>query len=105
MFDFPEPLFETHLAKPKVCLVCGRREAEMVLRTTNDEIVPLCRDCSADWNVYGYQILRRIKPGRLIRRLLTFKLRHPFRPPSVAALWRDIDGLKNWARKMKKWMR
>ncbi len=83
----------------------AEREATTVLRTTNEEIVPLCGDCAADWNVYGYQILRRIKPGRLIRRLLLFKLRHPFQQPSLAAIWRDVEKLQAWARKMKKWMR
>ena len=105
MIDFPEPLFETHLLASKVCLVCGQRKATTVLRTTNDEIVPLCGECSADWNVYGYQILRRIHPGRLIRRLVMFKLGHPFQPPSMRSLWHDIAGLKNWAGKMKKWIR
>ena len=36
----------------------------MVLRTIDHEIVPVCEDCSSDWNLYGYLILKRIKPGR-----------------------------------------
>jgi hypothetical protein len=102
--DLPEPLFESHLHQRKTCLVCGERYARTVLRTTGREVVPLCENCSADWNIYGYQILRRIKPGPLLRRLLAFKLRHPFARPSLRAIWRDIAGLQAWARRMKKWM-
>jgi hypothetical protein len=103
--DFPEPLFEAHLNQQKVCLICAKRFAKTVLRTTDREIVPLCEDCSSDWNLYGYPILKRIKPGVLLRRLLAFKLRHPFRRPSWLTIGRDINGLKDWAGKMRKWMR
>lgn len=105
MIDLPEPLFEANLHQRKVCLVCARKHAEMVLRTTTTEVVPICGDCSIDWNIYGYEILRRIKPGPLVKRLLWFKLAHPFQAPSLRAIWRDLDGLKAWAAKMKKWMR
>jgi transposase-like protein len=103
--DFPEPLFESTLHHRKACLVCGKNYATKVLRTTDREIVPVCDDCSSDWNLYGYQILKRIKPGRLIRRLMMFKLGHPFRPPSWRAVGRDLRGLTEWAKKMKRWMR
>jgi len=105
MIDLPEPLFEANLHQRKVCLVCARKQAEMVLRTTTTEVVPICGDCSIDWNIYGYEILKRIKPAQLVKRLLLFKLLHPFQRPSMRAIWRDIDGLKVWAAKMKKWMR
>lgn len=103
--DFPEPLFESHLHNRKICLACATRFAKTVLRTTDREVVPLCEDCASDWNIHGYQILRRIKPAKLVRRLATFKLRHPFRPPSWPALWRDLRGFSAWGKKMRKWMR
>jgi len=103
--DLPEPLFESALHDRKVCLVCARRYAKTVLRTTEREIVPVCEDCASDWNFYGYQILKRIKPGRLVQRLLAFKLRHPFQRPSLLVVWRDVAALKEWAGKMRKWMR
>lgn len=105
MIDLPEPLFEADLHQRKVCLVCAQRFAETVLRTTTTEVVPICRNCSIDWNIYGYEILKRIKPGPTVKRLLLFKLGHPFQSPSLKTIWRDLEGLKGWAAKMKKWMR
>ncbi|MBI2803643.1 MAG: hypothetical protein HYX68_01500 [Planctomycetes bacterium] len=105
MMDFPEPLYETtHLQSRRMCLVCARKHAESVLRTTEKEIVPLCKGCAADWNCHGYLILRRIKPGRLIWRTLVFKMFHPFQTPSLRVIWQDIKSLQAWAAKMKKWM-
>ena len=105
MIDLPDPLFEANLHQRKLCLVCARRYAQSVLRTTTAEIVPICADCSADWNLYGYEILKRIKPPQLIKRLVQFKLSHPFQGPSPLTIWRDINALKGWAAKMKKWTR
>jgi hypothetical protein len=103
MFDFPEPLFESHLQDERMCLVCARNLASSVLRTPSKEIVPLCSSCATDWNIYGYNILRRIKPGRLLKRAVLFKLRHPLRP-SIRTITRDIKSLQNWAAKMRRWM-
>ncbi len=102
--DLPEPLFESYLHQPHICLVCAQKLARSVLRTTQREIVPLCEDCSANWNLYGYQILKRIKPAPLFKRILAFKVRHPFQRPSWRTIWRDISRLREWAEKMKKWM-
>ena len=103
--DFPEPLYETtFLQSRRMCLVCARKHAESVLRTTDREIVPLCKDCAADWNSYGYVILKRITAGRLIRRTVVFKLLHPFQQPSLWTIWHDIKALQAWAKKMRKWM-
>jgi len=105
MLDFPEPLYETtFLQSRRMCLVCARKFAESVLRTTVKEIVPLCKDCAVDWNFYGYLILKRIKPSRLIWRTLVFKILHPFQPPSLRTIWQDIKNLQAWGAKMKKWM-
>jgi hypothetical protein len=102
--EFPEPLYEsTFLSNPRMCLVCARKHAESVLRTTDQEIVPLCKDCAADWNLYGYLLLKRIKPGQLIRRTAVFKMLHPFQQPSMRTIWHDIKTLRAWAKKMKKW--
>ncbi|MFL5343105.1 MAG: hypothetical protein ACJ8F7_23485 [Gemmataceae bacterium] len=102
--DFPEPLFEGALHRRAVCLACGRRPARSVLRTPGREVVPLCADCAADWNLYGYQLLKRVRPGPLVRRLLRFKLGHPFRGPSWPALVRDLRGFSDWAKRMRRWM-
>ncbi len=104
MMEFPEPLFESHLHQRKICLVCARKYAKTVLRSTDREIVPICEDCSADWNFYGYQILKRIKPGPLVKGLLWFKARHLLGQPTWRTIWRDIRLLKEWAGRMKKWM-
>ncbi len=105
MLDLPEPLYETtYLHSRRMCLVCARRFADSVLRTTEKEIVPLCTDCAADWNFYGYLILRRIKPSRLIWRTAVFKSLHPFQEPSLRTIWQDVKSLQGWAEKMKKWM-
>ncbi len=105
MIDFPEPLFEAQLHQTKLCLACARRPAATVLRSSSREIVPIFEDCSKDWNIHGYQILRRIKPARLVQRIVKFKLMHPFQRPSLRTIWRDVNGLKEWAGKMRKWMK
>ncbi|MBI3823229.1 MAG: hypothetical protein HY289_11200 [Planctomycetes bacterium] len=102
--EFPDPLYESpYLQTRRMCLVCAQKHAESVLRTTDREIVPLCKDCAADWNIYGYLILKRIKPGRLIWRTLVFKTLHPFQQPSLRIIWQDMKALQAWAAKMKKW--
>lgn len=103
--DFPEPLYETtYLQSRRMCLVCARRFAESVLRTTDKEVVPLCKDCAADWSFYGYLILKRIKPSRFIWRTFVFKTLHPFQQPSLPTIWQDMKALQTWAEKMKKWV-
>lgn len=105
LMDFPEPLYETtYLQSRRMCLVCARKHAESVLRTAEKEIVPLCKDCAADWNAYDYGILRRIKPIRLIWRTLVFKILHPCQQPSLSIIRQDMKALQAWAEKMKKWM-
>ena len=101
--DFPEPLFEATLNERKACLACGQKLAETVLRSTTREIVPLCADCSVDWNIHGYQILRRIRPAVLLRRLALFKIRRPFQRPSMLSIRDDLKRLQDWSQKMKKW--
>jgi len=101
--DFPEPLYETELHGRRVCMACGEKRAVKVLRTTQREIVPLCEDCSRRWNVHGYQILKRIRPGKLISRLVLFKLLHPFQQPSLCRIWDDLKSFQAWAKKMKRW--
>jgi hypothetical protein len=105
MFDFPEPLFESFVDGEKLCLVCAQQKASDALRTVTRTIVPLCPDCRADWNLYGYLILRRIKPGLLVRRILSYKLLHPWQKPSWATVWHDVRGLQQWAGKMKRFLR
>jgi len=106
MFEFPEPLWEAHLQtkRKKLCLVCSQEWAVMALRGDNSEIVPICKGCSADWNFYGYEILKRIKPKRLITRTLWFKLKHPF-SCSLWDVWKDVQGLQKWVKKMRKWIK
>lgn len=103
--DFPEPLYESyHFAhRPRMCLVCAKNEASSVLRTVDREVVPICAKCSAEWNFHGYEILKRIRPGRLACRALLFQLLHP--RSSLLATWRDAQALRRWAEKMKRWMK
>src|ERR1700677_4240279 len=102
MMEFPEPLFEScYMAKRKLCLVCGQKKAKTVLRNTERDVCPLCEDCSADWNFYGYSVLKRIKLLRLIRNIGFFKLMHPWQP-SLWTIWEDIQSFKQWAEHMRK---
>jgi hypothetical protein len=101
--DFPEPLFETSLEGKRLCLVCARKHASRALWTVRRPVVPLCDDCRADWNLYGYLILKKIKPASLISNILKFKLHHPFQSPSLLTVWRDVRRFQEWAQKMKKY--
>ena len=99
--DFPEPLFEsTHLTKPKVCLVCGKKQAKTVLRNTERDVCPLCVDCSANWNFHGYDILKRVKPLYLLWNIYKFKVMHPFQV-SPLTIWADVKSLQQWGKHMK----
>jgi hypothetical protein len=104
--DFPEPLFESHLEGKKLCLACGSHYATKALwKTDGICLVPICGNCSFDWNFYGYHILTRIKPAQLVTNILWFKALHPFQKPSLMAIWRNLEIIKEWGRKMKKFIR
>lgn len=105
--DLPQPLWEANLwGKKRLCLVCAKSCATMMLRSTgNDEIVPLCKNCSLDWNIYGYTILKRIKPWNLIKKVIWFKLFKPFQQPTLSTIWKDINSLKQWSKRMKRWIK
>jgi hypothetical protein len=100
--DFPEPLFESFVEGRRLCLACAKKPASGALWTVNRLVVPLCDACRADWNFYGYRILKRIKPAALISGIVKYKLLHPFQEPSWATIWRDVRGFHDWASKMKK---
>jgi hypothetical protein len=102
MLELPEPLFESFLPDARLCLVCAREPAVAALWTTKMPIVPICRTCAADWNVYGYAILRRHTPGELVRDVLKYKLLHPLRKPSLTTLWRDLSRFGEWGARMKR---
>ena len=104
MDEFPEPLFESFVEGKKLCLVCARKQASGALWTVNRPVVPLCDDCRADWNFYGYLILKRVKPARLVWGIVKYKLLHPFQEPSYATIWRDVSAFQEWATKMRKFM-
>src|SRR5262245_40112228 len=104
LMDFPDPLFESAVEGTKLCLVCAKKPASSSLWTVNRPVVPLCDDCRADWNFYGYLILKKITPAKLISGIVTFKLTHPFQAPSWATLWRDVRGFQNWSAQMKKFL-
>jgi len=104
-FEFPDILFESHLSTSRLCLVCAKHRASTVLRTVEREIVPVCRDCGADWNFYGYYILKRIKLWTLVRRITYFKAWNCFRRPFIWTIWSDVNELKKWSFKMKKWLK
>lgn len=101
----PEPLFESFLLPaPKVCLRCASNLATSLLYSPfgMKPVLPLCGRCAADWNVAGYAILKGIKPGSLAWRLAKFKLTHPFSPPSVSEIYRDVQNMLRWAQKMRR---
>ena len=104
----PEPLFETyHMPGPaKLCLVCGTRRATSALWSASKgrSVVPMCENCARDWNIYGYSILRRVKPAKLFWRLVKYKARHPFGRPTPGDLAADIKELLRWSRKMRRLM-
>lgn len=102
--DLPEPLWETSIWHKKMCLVCAERFATNVLRTIEKEVVPICKNCSADWNFYGYEILKKIEPKRLILKTFWFKLKNLW-GLSMWSVWKDVQALRQWAKKMKKWVR
>jgi hypothetical protein len=101
----PEPLFESfQLPAPKVCLRCGREWASSLLYSPLGmrAVLPLCFSCAADWNFHGYHILKGPSAKRLLWRLATFKLKHPFSRPSILEIRQDLKSLLRWVRKMKR---
>jgi hypothetical protein len=98
----PEPLYESVLLPtPKVCLVCACRPAHSALYAGTRLIVPLCKDCAADWNAYGYDTLKRVRPKELVWRLAKYKALHPFRRPGLAEIYKDVAAMAQWSKKMK----
>jgi hypothetical protein len=98
----PEPLYESSLLPtPKACLVCGRRRAQSALYAGTRLVVPLCKDCAADWNAYGYDILKKVRPKQLVWRLAKYKAFHPFSRPGLAEIYRDVAAMAQWSKKMK----
>ena|ERR1700722_11309224 len=98
----PEPLYESSLLPtPKVCLVCACRPASSALYTGTRLVVPLCKECAADWNAHGYDILKRVRPKQLVLRLARYKALHLFRRPGMIEILRDVAALAQWSKKMR----
>jgi hypothetical protein len=96
----PEPLYESSLpTNGRLCLVCGKHPASSALRTPGqtEPIVPLCKHCSADWNCYGYSVLKRIKPLPLLVKMSGWFVRNPL---GRARIWNDLRRLQQWQKKM-----
>ena len=97
----PAPLYETGpTSMPNhVCLACGKRPVFSTLRTSSSQepVVLLCRSCSVDWNFYGYNTLKRIRPKSLIWQLSKWFLANPFKRYVV---WNDLRRFLNWQRSM-----
>jgi len=106
VFDdlFPDPLFESYVIGNKVCLACGSAKAKTALRTVTAEIIPICGNCSFNWNFYGYEILKNIKPKILICNLIKFKIKHPFYGNPII-IYRGLKVMEEWSIKMKKWIK
>jgi hypothetical protein len=103
-FEFPEPLWEANFFDNKPCLVCGNDKAVSVLRTIETEIAPICKNCSCNWNFYGYNALKKVKPKQLIFNLIKFKLKHPF-CGKIFTIYKDLKKMQAWAAKMKRIMK
>ena len=98
----PEPLYESFLLpSPKVCLVCASERAHSALYSGTRLVVPLCKECAADWNFYGYDVLKRVRSKQLVWRLARYKLLHPFSRPGPIEISRDVKEMARWAKKMK----
>src|SRR5436190_12091509 len=102
MFEFPEPLFESFVEGKRLCLACATRPATRALWTTREPVVPLCAECVAEWNLHGYLLLKRIKPGQLVTHLIRYKLLRLLSGPPVAVLWQDMRTFMAWGGRMKK---
>ena len=59
--------------------------------------MPLCKDCSADWNCYGYATLKKIQPAALMLKITKWFLLNPIKRGSV---WSDLRHLMRWQKKM-----
>jgi len=98
----PEPLYESFLLPtPKVCLICACRPAISALYSGTRLIVPLCKECAADWNAYGYDILKRVRPKQLVLRLAKYKAIHPLGRPGLIEICTDVAAMAKWSKKMK----
>lgn len=97
---FPTPLYESAgIEGTRLCFVCGKKQARTALTAAgrSEPIVPLCTDCSAAWNMYGYLILRRIRPLTLLWNITKFYALNPFRRSGV---WGDLKRLQAWQKRM-----
>jgi hypothetical protein len=98
----PEPLYESFLLpSPKVCLVCAGRGANSALYSGTRLIVPLCKECAVDWNIHGYDLLKTVRPKKLMLRLAKYKLFHLFAAPSIIEIAKDVVEMARWSKKMK----
>jgi hypothetical protein len=86
---FPETLYEANIQKKSVCLVCAKDKATSLLRSTSREVAPICKNCAADWNWYGYAIFKKIRPKQLRRSLVWYKILYWFDTQSPLQLYRD----------------
>ncbi len=103
---FPETLYEANLHNTKkVCLVCGSGKAETILRTIDREVAPICKNCGSDWNFYGYEIFKKIKPKTLIQNILKYKVFNIFGSQSLWKTYKDIQIFQKWSIGMKKWLK
>ena len=98
----PEPLYESYLLpSPKVCLTCARGPAHSGLYSGPRLVVPICKECAADWNFHGYDLLKKVRPKQLLLRLANYKLFHLFSRPGPVEISRDLKEMARWAKKMK----
>ena len=77
------------------------RPAHSALYAGTRLIVPLCQECAADWNAYGYDILKRVRPKQLVWRLAKYKALHLFGRPTLKEIYRDVAAMAQWSKKMK----
>jgi len=80
----------------------GHRNSGSVLNSFDGApVVPLCGDCSARWNVHGYEILKAVRPATILWHLFKFKVVRPFYGPSVRSIVAGLSRFLGWSKRFR----
>ena len=91
----PDLPYESYLKNnKKVCLLCGGKSFS-TLYLKNNPLIPLCKNCSTDWNCYGYRILKKISFSKVAKNFI-------FKPIEAIKITPCFIRFMIWSKKMKK---